>query len=59
MTTEKKSDFMSRRATVANLRSLAGKGFGTAAGAAIVKALEPFPFVGAKKGKAKGGRVKK
>jgi len=59
MTTEKKSDFLSRRATVAGLRSLAGKGFGTAAGAAIVKALKPFPFVGGKKGKAKGGKVKK
>ena len=36
MTTEKKSDFVSRRATVAGLRSLAGKGFGAAAGAEIV-----------------------
>ena len=59
MTTPKKSDFLSRRMALAGIRSLAGKGFGSAAGAAITKALKPFPFVGDKKGKARGGKVKK
>lgn len=58
--TEKKSSPDSRTGALGSLRSLANKGFGSAAGAAIIKAIEPFPFIGGKKlTKAKGGKVKK